>query len=434
MDLYGPLYRSVFQPAWERWVRRRPTLEILAELERTQWCSLDELRALQLARLRRLLAHAYDFVPFYRRRFDEVGVGRLLPRDFDEVLSLPIVRRADAQSTFDERQSVGGPAPVIVKTTGGSTGEPLRFGYELASEHQRTAVKLRGYSWAGHHAGDRTLHFWGFPSKKPTSPITRTKIHVDRSLRREAWIDCTDRSDAHLAQVVALLARQRPSHLICYAQAGVDLARYVVENGLSSPKLTVICGAEHLYPSDRATLGRAFGRGVFETYGCREVMLIGSECEAHEGLHESMENVLVELVVHEQGRVRHARPGEVGEVVLTDLHNFAMPFIRYANGDLAVAGPETPCACGRGLARIASVQGRVTETLQDAAGRRVDGMVFNLIFSPIAAEVRRFRAVQRRDNSIVLEILPGIEVIIEEVSALPLSPSGKRQPIVVERR
>jgi phenylacetate-CoA ligase len=158
--------------------------------------------------------------------------------------------------------------------------------------------------------------------------------------------------------------------------------------------------------------------------------------------------------VRERDGVRAARPGELGMVVVTDLHNRAMPFIRYANGDLAVAGPERRCPCGRALPRLASVEGRVTETLLDAGGRRVNGLVFNVVIAHLAPAIRQFQVVQGRDRAITVRVvptsrfdegvrrtlretcdrtLPGTTVTIDLVEALPTGPAGKRQVVVVER-
>jgi phenylacetate-CoA ligase len=216
----------------------------------------------------------------------------------------------------------------------------------------------------------------------------------------------------------------------------------------------VICGAERLLPTDRKALEEAFGPEVFETYGSREVMLMATECEAHAGLHTSMETLVVEVVVREDGTVRAAKPGELGEVLVTDLTNHAMPFIRYANGDLAVAGPEEICACGRALPRLASVEGRVTETLVDGNGARVNGLVFNVVIAHLAHAIRQFQVVQHKDRSVTLRVAPtatfdagiegvlratwerylsGVPVKLELVPELPIAQSGKRQVVVVER-
>jgi phenylacetate-CoA ligase len=185
---------------------------------------------------------------------------------------------------------------------------------------------------------------------------------------------------------------------------------------------------------------------------------MGSECEAHDGLHTSMETMIVELIVREpDGKVRAARPGETGEVVLTDLHNLACPMIRYVNGDLGVARGDDPCSCGRGLVRIGPIEGRTTDTMFDGQGRPVGGLVFNVLFAFIGHVTRDFQVIQKADRSIVLKAvltdgdrmpareeqrlrahaeryLPGVPFSIEIVDHIALSPAGKRRVVVVEPR
>jgi len=219
------------------------------------------------------------------------------------------------------------------------------------------------------------------------------------------------------------------------------------------PDISVICAAERLFPLDRAAIAEAFGPGVFETYGNREVMLIAAECEAHDGLHQSMENLIVEIIVRDGARERHAEPGEVGEVAITDLHNYGAPFIRYLTGDLAAAAATRRCACGRQLAKLQTIEGRATDTLHDGQGRPVSGMFFNVLFTELSDKVRQFQVVQRRDRAIDLKIvpspsfddslleaiqrhcarfLPGVELRSELVIELPPDRGGKQRVVVVE--
>jgi phenylacetate-CoA ligase len=452
LDIYGPLLRHFLFPAWETRLRRRPTLARLDYLEKTQWRSLDELEAQRTADLRRLIAHAYQNVPFYRARFDAAGIGPGDVREAADLRELPLFTRDQARDSVGERTSTAAPLPRIRKTTGGTTGQPLLFGYDYDSEWWRQAVKLRGYRWGGYRIGDRTLHYWGAPTRPLPPPSKRAKIFVDRFIKRELYTNCTLRSPKDLDHVVRLIRRHQPHVILCYTQAGGDLARHIVERGLRDwGTIPVLCCAERLFKHDRDALEAAFGPAVFETYGCREVMLIGSECEAHDGLHLSHENLVVEVVKPDGS---WAAPGEIGEVVITDLHNFGMPFIRYANGDLAVAGKRERCACGRTLPRLASVDGRSAETLRDGNGGRVSGLVFNLIFSVLAQTVRQFQAVQHTDGSITLRLVPtsaldatarehirkncekylqGVTVKTEIVGDIPPGVNGKRQVVVVER-
>jgi phenylacetate-CoA ligase len=453
MDIYGPIFRSVAFPLWESRIRRRPVLDYWRALERTQWLALDELRELQERSLRQLIAHAYDTVPFYRERFAAAGITPSDIRTVEDLAKLPILRRAELRGAA--RSSLAPPLPTISKQTSGTTGEPLVFGFEPDSEHWRRAVKYRGYAWAGYRPGHRALHFWGAPEPTPPTWARRLKIELDRRMHRDIYRHCAVMTDEALHDVVRVIEHEQPHVIVCYAQAGAELARYINRNGLRTWRtIPVICGAEQLLPHDRADLIEAFGPSVFDTYGCREVMMIGAECEAHDGMHVPIENLVVEIVVTENGVERPAREGETGEVVLTDLHNFAMPFIRYANGDVATAGETRRCACGRTLPRIKAVQGRISEMLRDGNGAPVSGIAISFLVQDFGESVHQFQAVQHADRSVTINLvtsrelsremletvrrngqrlLSGIDLAVRVIPKLPRNPAGKHQLVVVER-
>ncbi|MGZ3452566.1 MAG: phenylacetate--CoA ligase family protein [Polyangiales bacterium] len=452
MDTYGEIVSRVLHPAWER-ARGRSTIRLLRHLEETQYRSLDELEALQFGALRRLLQHAYANVPAQRAAMQSVGLHPSDVKSVADLRALPILGRAQVRAQGDARASTAPPFCTIRKTTSGSTGEPLLIAYDRGSEDWRQATKLRGYAWAGATLGARTLHYWG-AGRKPASRLQRAKIAVDRGLKRERYVDCGRRSDEDLASVVELLRRDPPEVVIAFSQAIGDLSRYVVSRGVRDWRdIHVICAAERLIPADREAVVQAFGPHVFETYGTREVMLIGAECEAHAGMHTSMENLLVEVIVRDPSGDRPALPGETGEVVVTDLHNYGMPFVRYALGDMATMHEGKPCVCGRALPRIASVDGRVTETLHDANGARVNGLLFSSLVLALGEKLRAFQVVQHRDRAITIRVVPNgmdandetllirdvakyvgeLPIRVERMAELPLDRSGKRRLVVVER-
>jgi phenylacetate-CoA ligase len=453
-DLYGVLFQGLLYPGWEAGVRRRPTLRHLERLERTQWCSLDELHELQTQELKKLLAHAWQRVPHYRQTFERAGFEPSSLKSLDDLEKLPFLTRAEATLHLEARKSTAPPLPTIDKATSGTTGNPLTFAYDRGSEYWRQATKLRGYAWAGYELGDRSLHFWGARPLAPPPLATRLKVNLDRSLRREHFVDCTDNSEAALARIVVTLRKLRPSVIVCYAQAGAALARYVNATGCRDwGDIAVIAAAERLFPADRAALTAAFGPAIFETYGNREVMLIAAECEAHAGMHVSMENLIVELIVRDANGARRARPGESGEVAVTDLHNYGAPFIRYLTGDLAIEQPPGRCACGRSLTLLAGVEGRATDTLRDGAGQPVNGMFFSVLFASLADRVRHFQVIQRKDSALDIRLVPanpgddslpglvrehcqkfirGLELRVELVSQLTPDRGGKLRVVAVE--
>ncbi len=316
MELYGELYRRALFPVWDGVIKRRPTLRHLRLLEESQWWSPDELARFQATELRRLISHAHANVPFYRERFDEAGVDPSSITSAAELASIPLLTRADAQESTEQRRSSAPPFAAIRKSTSGSTGQPLAFEYDAGSEWWRQAIRMRGYGWAGYRQGDRTLHLWSDPPRHRRTWWRTFKhrrwVATDRGIRREVYVDATVRSEELWDRTVDMIRRRRPHAIVCYAQAGVELARHVVANDARDwETIPVICGAEPLLPGDRAILQQAFGPAAFETYGNREVMLIATECEEHDGLHLQAENLVVEVVVR-GGNTDGTRPAAPG--------------------------------------------------------------------------------------------------------------------------
>jgi len=456
MDVYRPLLEKLLFPAFEA-VRGRPTVPLLQFLRQSQHWSVDALRDLQAGLLRRLIRHAGAHTAYYRKVLADRG---LAPEDFgsvNDIRHLPLLDRDRARDTLDARTAAAPPHWVIKKATSGTTGTPVVVKYNAESRHWRDATRWRGYGWGGYRIGMRALHYWGAPPAPP-GWLARGKMALDRRVKRDLYIDCIERSDDALARTVHQIRTFQPEVIVAYAAGAAALARHVNERGARSwGDIPVIVGAERLWPHDREHIERAFGP-AFETYGCREVMLIGAECEAHDGMHLSMENLIVELFVREpSGATRAARPGEIGEVAITDLHNLACPMIRYVTGDLALARPETRCACGRGLARIGPIDGRVTDTLHDAEGNAVGGLVFNVLIGVLDHVARNFQVIQKTDGSVVMRIVPnvgdrlpdreyravqdvaakylrGTRFAIEYVDEIPLTSAGKRKVVIVERQ
>ena len=456
MDLYGRLLRTALFPTWER-LRGRETGALGRMLHETQYATASEMADLQSGLLRRLVRHAYRHTPYYRRRWDEAGVGPADIRDVRDLARLPLLDKPEARASDEDRIATAPPFATVVKTTSGSTGTPMVVRYNAESRVWRDATRWRGYGWAGYQPGMKAFHYWGVLAT-PATGWKKWKVELDHALRRDHYFDCTPRGDADLERAIATLRDLEPEVMLAYAQGAAMLARHVNRTAARTwGDLPVICGAERLWPSDREELVKAFGPHVFESYGCREVMLIGHECERHDGLHLSMETMIVEVLVREDGGVRPARPGEVGEVAITDLHNLAQPLIRYLGGDRATMRAPEPCACGRTLPRIGPIDGRVTDTLRDGRGNPVNGLLFSILFVSLTDEAREFQILQRRSGELVIRVvtvtpgqrisakldkitadflakyLPGISYQWEYVDGIAAAAGGKRHIVVVEK-
>jgi phenylacetate-CoA ligase len=404
---YERLVGGWLMPFYETRLRKRDTFRYWQEFEANQWRSPEEIATLQWERLRALLRHAYDTVPYYRSVFDNLGIRPEEIRGASEFERLPILEKATIRAHKDELiSSAYDRRQLIPSGTGGSTGEPLRVYYDRSSYDRRVAAAMRGDGWAGWRLCGGEFYIWGAPLLPEKGLIRRKKQLHHAGLRREV-VNSFELSPDHIEEMVRRYNRQQPRVVVGYANPIYEFARYARQAGLSLHRpVGVISSAEKLFDYQRAMIEEAFGAPVFDRYGCREVMMIAAECERHDGLHVTADNLYVEIVRGD----RPCAPGESGELLLTDLHNYGMPFIRYKVGDVA-SWKEGICACGRGLPLLNVVEGRTLDMISTPDGRVVPGEYFIHLLKDYTA-ICRFQVVQERRERVKIRLalaepLPG---------------------------
>jgi phenylacetate-CoA ligase len=446
--MYGALYRHVLLPLFDGVIKRRRTLEYWRQAEASQWWPRERLEAFQWEALLRLLQHAAATCPYYRETWAARKLSPERLERWSDFLAWPLITRETIrQQRLAMRTTLN--LPRLAKATGGSSGEPLQFDLDWGSNDRRTAMMYRGYGWAGGAPGSKQLYVWGghvgqVPAWK------RWKAALHRRFERQIVLNCFDFTPQRMQRHLERWNRYRPEVVVGYTNPLCELARYVRASGrqVAAPR-SIIVGAEKLHDFQRQLLQEVFQAPVFETYGSREFMLIGAECERHCGLHLSVENLYVEIVDDEGLPVPE---GTEGNVVITDLFNYGMPFVRYVTGDRAIAGFEN-CPCGRGLPLLKKVVGRQLDVLETPDGRKVPGEFFPHLLKEFPC-VRRFQVVQTAADRITLKLVveggftladhdlllreirncvgTAVEVAFELVDDIPLTPAGKHRVVVRE--
>lgn len=403
MSLYSTLVREVVTPLvlWRRGESAQRRYQ--REFERTQFLSEDELYHLQWGRLDKLLRHAHERCPFYRRRFEEASLRPDDLRSPADLRHLPVLEKRDIQEHASDMVAQGWPAADLIRNqTGGSTGTPITFFLCRDRKCSRAAATLRHNRWAGWEVGDRAAVIWGAPRDKPASSL-RARLHG--ALTGEPmWLDCGALTEASMDAFHRAFAKARPKVVQAYAGAAVLFARWLEATGRTPHRPhSIVTSAEMLTDDDRALLERVFGCRVFNRYGCREVSVIASECDAHDGLHVMAEGLFVEI----EAQGRPAKPGEVGSVLVTDLLNPAMPLIRYRIGDMA-SWAAGSCACGRNLPRLEKLAGRVTDFLVGSDGRLVSGVFLATYVVAQRPSLGQVQIHQDRPGHVVYRLCPGV--------------------------
>jgi len=394
------IHRKLLIPAFEAGIKGRKTFRYWRDLEQSQWLPRGELESLQFDALRRLIAYAFANCPYYRREWTRLNIGPHQMQSIEDFRSWPVIGR---EVIRENRPGMRAQLPglhLLTKSTGGSTGVPLHFDLDTENLDHRMAAWHRGYDWAGAGPGTKQFYLWGVPLGEQTL-WNRWKDALYDRLYRRMRVNSFELSNETLPRILERLNRRRPEVIVAYTNPLFIFARWLDETGLKpfSPR-SIVVGAEKLHDFQRELIQRVFDAPVFETYGTREFMLIGSECDQHEGLHLSMENLLVEVLDDDGCPTAN---NEEGNIVVTDLTNYGMPFVRYANGDRAVAGWRT-CTCGRGLPLMQKIVGRQLDMLQTPDGRRIPGEFFPHLMKDFPA-VRRFQVVQEGPDRIQLRVV-----------------------------
>ena len=416
------------------------------ELIQREKLSRDAMLDLQWRALRRLLEHAYEHVPFYRNRFDDAGLHPDRIRTPEEFRSIPLLTREDLQESREALVADNFDRARLQRNqTGGSTGNPVAFYDYEANKALQKAVTSRSRSWAGFEEGQRMAIVWGAARDLPNwSWFERQKIH---RVLNQRWLNSYHLTPATMAEFAERMIRWQPRYILGYATGLYAFARFLRDQKLERIRpVAVETSAEKLWDYQRELIEDVFRCKVFDAYGARDVSNIAFECEEHTGLHVLSDNVFLELL--ENGEP--APTGTAGEVVVTKLTNFAMPLIRYRNGDLATASGQD-CPCGRPLPLLSEVVGRSNDVIATPSGELVHAAYFSRVLYGVEG-IRQFQvwqpaldrieiklcsdrelAEETLDGlraTVVRQLGPQIEVTVRCVDAIEPTPTGKHRYVI----
>lgn len=367
MDLLRPISRYIVAPMYSIKEKSR-LLSTLKELENTQWLNLDTLRHIQLHKLKKILIHSYETVEYYQEIFNRANFNPYYFACADDLRNIPVLTKLDI--IRHSKRMVSGsysPKDLIRASTGGSTGTQLHFSVNKECIHQRDACAWRHNRWAGWDLGVPVGALWGNPPKARTF-----KSKVRQSLlKRTSYLDTINMDEPSILEFL-----NKINLYDNYILFGHSHSLYLLADFLSREKIFVktpggiVSTSMMLMDNERLLIEEVFGQKVFNRYGCEEVGLISSECEHHNGMHLNIDHLFIEFITKEG---QPALYGEEGRIVLTDLSNYGMPFIRYEVGDVGVPTGRL-CRCGRGLPLMEKLSGRTADFLIRENGSRVAGV------------------------------------------------------------
>ena len=411
-------------------------LQHLKYLRRSQFDPPSVVRGRQLARLKTVLRHAYDTVPFYRTAWDDTGVHPNDLKTLDDLKLFPIVTKTDIRTREREFLSTSFDAKsLIVKRTSGSTGVPLTIRIDEAGKQWKAACTIRSDEWSGYRLGQRVAKVWGNPEYRQFGWKGKLRNLL---LDRATYLDTLDLDDSQILRFVKAVRRKKPGLLFGHAHSLYLFAKRLQADGIADVRPNgIVSTAMPLHDWQRMVMEEVFGIAPTNRYGCEEVSLIACECEKHRGLHVNADSVFVEI----------EKPiDQTGNLLVTDLSNFAMPLIRYRIGDMGTLSDRV-CECGRGLPLLESIEGREADFVVTPTGRLISGISLTENFALHIRGAAQVQVIQETVHHLRIRLVPderfnqeserqiaklvndtfgsGVRHDVECVSSILQEPSGK---------
>ncbi len=362
----------------------------LLKIWRNQWSTKQELEELQQRKLQRILRHAYNRVGYYRQLFDSVGIRPEDIRNTNDLRYIPVTSRRRIQSLPTKEIIAQG---VKLRNchhmrTSGSTGIPLEL-IKTEKEYQfSNLVMMRSLLANGYRLTHKQVIV-------TSSVIMPTYWFQYLGIMRRKFISAFDSLDNQVEQ----MRQVRPHFILGYPSSLRRIAEEVRRRDREdiSPR-TIVTGAEILDPKTRQIIQSAFRSKVADFYSCRECGNIAWECDRHEGYHINIDSFVVEIV----NNGKSVRPGEKGEVFITSLDSYAMPFIRYRIQDIGIAKEEL-CSCGRGLPLLERIEGRTDDQVVLSDGSIISPFEFNCALCNIPG-ISQFRVIQKNIDDFIVQL------------------------------
>jgi len=363
----------------------------LLKLRKNLQLDPSRLRELQMKRLKAIVKHAYENVPFYHRKFDRAGIRPDDIRSTADLCKIPPTTKSEIQSNplGDVIARNIDANDCVKRTTSGSTGMPLTVLVDRNAEDFQAAVWARTFLENGLRLSDK-MAVIDDPRHFPTN---RNWLHSFELLERE-YISVFDSAKTQLM----LLEEFKPDVIKSYPSSLIILSD-VYKAVAFKPRL-IFTSAELLDDTSRSLISSTFEAELLDNYASYEFSLMAWECSQHMGYHLNVDSVLMEFLSNGEA----VASGESGEIVCTSLINYAMPLIRYRSGDFGVP-VEEQCSCGRSLPLLKTIEGRADDFLIALDGRAIAPTVFFPYPFEGHEGIRQFRVIQEKINKLTIQLV-----------------------------
>lgn len=390
--------------------------KIFISLFRDQYAKIQDIKTKEdldhftKVQLKQLFIHCYENVPYYKNIFSNLGV---LSAKHAEKLSLdrlPILTKKDIRDHFKELSSQDiNRRNWYHNSSGGSTGEPVRLIQDADYRKWNHATYTYYYEkvLGIKRIITKEVRLWG-NERDIFQGNYGIKKHLQNHFTNTILLNSFRMTEKDIKKYISIINETKPDYIRGYAGSLYELCSFSQANKISlfSPK-TVVSAAETLTNDMRNVIETGFNTKVYNFYGSRETDNLAGEC-IQGYLHIFSFNNIIEIVDENNQPVNQ---GEEGRILVTPLHNYSMPLLRYDIGDMGIKGPDT-CPCGNFLPTVKAVTGRITDHFKLLNGTHVPAELFIHLLGVVCNKgvIKKFQVVQEDYNKIHVNIVPNAHI------------------------
>jgi len=366
----------------------------LYKLLRTPRTPPEAIRKIQEKKLKKLVVHAYQNVPYYRELFDSIKIKPQDIRKLEDLQMLPFTSKKQIQALSLEEKTAKNINLKHCKSfiTSGSTGSPLRIFHTFQYETLKNFICARAFLTSGMKPWYKMAAFSGERSVNEKRPW-----HEYLMLWRRKEISNWDKPETWIDKLREWKPQVLTGEIITLKLLGEAVQKYQIRD--ISPKI-IFTASIIMDDFSRQYLQSVFCAKIVDIYGSVEGGFIAWECEKCSGYHICSDVVIVEMLKNG----KPVSPGQKGEVVITNLHSYAMPFIRYRQEDIVTLSNKKP-VCGRNFPLLEHIEGRTDDFVVLRNGRKISPHPLYHCIDPVQG-VKRWRMVQENINTLKVDIEP----------------------------
>jgi phenylacetate-CoA ligase len=410
----------------------------------SQWWNKEQIKDYQEMKLRNLIKHSIQTVPYYNDLFKRLGLKAEDIQTHNDLKKLPILTKAIMKKEGIEAfKSYAIPKrDMLLSSSSGSTGEPLQFYVTKNSASILRATDIRGWYWMGYKLGDKYVKL---SMNSRSSRIKKIQDFFNRCL----YLSSTQLTKQAFNNIIDKLEKYDPKFIRGYPAPFFFLSEIVEKRkGINFPNLLAISTTGSTLNSDvREKIQKIFKVKIYDSYGC-EGGASFNQCENLSHYHPAEEYAISEFI---EDNFTKNDPDKAKRHITTDLHNFATPFIRYDTQDYFVLGEKTNCKCGRNFLNILKIKGTDCDILITPSGKYLISENFTG-YHGWAPSVEQYQVYQDKLNLIYIRLVVNklfnntvknelsnywkdyighdVELIFEIVDEIKLTPSGKRRILI----